>query len=92
MHLGGRREDVVYELVVRPIDAQLLLQPEMKCRRTWARLVRHRQQVAPVTRPLLGELVARDEGVDEAVALVAPRVRMKLRTSVALGGSPMASM
>ena len=90
--LGGRRQHVVHELVVRPIDAQLLLEPVVKRLRAGARLVRHAQQVAPVPGPLLGELVARQQRVDQAIALVARRVGDEARTSSALGGRPMASM
>jgi hypothetical protein len=37
-------------------------------------LVRHPQQVAPVPRPLLGELVAGEEGVNQSIALLGAAV------------------
>jgi hypothetical protein len=70
VHLGRRRQHVVHELVVGPIDLELLLEPVVEGIGAGAGLVRHPEQIAPVPRPLLGELVARQQRVDEPVTLV----------------------
>ena len=74
MHLGRRREHVMHQPVVGPIDGELLLEPVVEGVGARSGLVRHAQQVAPVPGPLLGELVAREQQVDQAVALVGGRV------------------